>query len=88
MSSTWTVCQFAYPGEDEGFGDIREIHWKGDHIVFEAEPGNWRHWYSISVDDPKPEQKEQIVSRHGFLQEGQTRLAANPGTGCATLFHS
>ncbi|MEJ2203967.1 MAG: prolyl oligopeptidase family serine peptidase [Gemmatimonadota bacterium] len=56
------------PGEDEGFGDIRQIHWKGDHIVFEAEPGNWRHWYSISIDDPEPEPVE-LTPGDGFVMQ-------------------
>lgn len=56
------------PGEDEGFGDIDEIHWKDDHIVFEAEPGNWRHWYSISVDDPKPEPVD-LTPGDGFVMQ-------------------
>lgn len=56
------------PGEDEGFGDIDEIHWKDGHIVFEAEPGNWRHWYSISVSDPRPEPTE-LTPGDGFVMQ-------------------
>lgn len=65
------------PADEEGFGDIDEIHWKGDHIVFEAEPGNWRHWYSISIDDPRPEPieltpGEGFVMQHAFSKDGRT----------------
>jgi dipeptidyl-peptidase 4 len=56
------------PGEEEGFADIRGIQWKGDHIVFEAEPGNWRHWYSISVTDPRPEPVE-LTPGDGFVMQ-------------------
>ena len=31
---------------DTRFNEVRQIQWQGEHIVFEAEPGNWRHWYS------------------------------------------
>jgi len=65
------------PGEEEGFGDIGEVYWKGDHIVFEAEPGNWDHWYSISIDDPQPQPVELtpgegFVMQHAFSKDGQT----------------
>lgn len=65
------------PGEEGGFADIRSIEWRGDHIVFEAEPGNWRHWYSISVDDPKPEPVELtpgdgFVMQRAFSADGRT----------------
>lgn len=67
----------APPGDEEGFGDIDEIHWKGDHIVFEAEPGNWRHWYSVSVSDPRPmpvelTPGEGFVMQTAFSKDGRT----------------
>ena len=43
---------WAAPADSSGFSRINQIQWQGDHIVFEAEPGNWRHWYSISVERP------------------------------------
>lgn len=65
------------PGEEEGFGDIDGIHWEGDHIVFEAEPGNWRHWYSISVENPRAEPVELtpgdgFVMQVAFSKDGRT----------------
>jgi dipeptidyl-peptidase-4 len=65
------------PGVEGGFADIRRIEWRGDHIVFEAEPENWRHWYSISVQDPKPEPValtpgDGFVMQHAFSADGHT----------------
>ena len=56
------------PEAEEGFADIRAIQWQGDHIVFEAEPGNWRHWYSIRVDDPQPLPVE-LTPGDGFVMQ-------------------
>lgn len=69
------------PDVEDGFGDIDRIEWRGDHIVFEAEPGNWRHWYSISVNDPKPEPVE-LTPGDGFVM--QTAFSADG----RTLFYS
>ncbi|MDH3270319.1 MAG: prolyl oligopeptidase family serine peptidase [Gemmatimonadota bacterium] len=65
------------PGEEEGFAEIRSIEWRGGHIVFQAEPGNWQHWYSISVDDPRPEPVELtpgdgFVMQVAFSKDGRT----------------
>ena len=54
--------------EDEGFsGSVNGIHWKGDHIAFEAEPGNWRHWYSVSVERPAARPTE-LTPGEGFVE--------------------
>ena len=54
--------------EDEGFsGSVDGIHWKGDHVVFEAEPGNWRHWYSVSVERPDGRATE-LTPGEGFVE--------------------
>ena len=45
------------PG-DTAFTTLASLRWAGDHVIFQAEPGNWRHWYSISLKDPKPEPVE------------------------------
>ncbi|MFO7261164.1 MAG: prolyl oligopeptidase family serine peptidase [bacterium] len=42
------------PG-DTAFTSLAGLRWAGEHLIFPAEPGNWRHWYSISLKDPKPE---------------------------------
>lgn len=38
------------PPGDSLFGEINSLEWAGDHILFAAEPHNWRHWFSIPVD--------------------------------------
>ncbi|MHB1326970.1 MAG: S9 family peptidase [Gemmatimonadales bacterium] len=37
------------PG-DSAFATIRSIRWAGDHVVFQAEPGEWIRAYAVSVD--------------------------------------
>jgi dipeptidyl-peptidase 4 len=41
------------PG-DTVFARVNRIYWAGDHIVFDAEPDNWRHYYSVSISNPRP----------------------------------
>jgi dipeptidyl aminopeptidase/acylaminoacyl peptidase len=54
---------------DEGFsGSISSIQWQGDHIVFEAEPGNWQHWYSISVERPA-DMPVELTPGDGFVMQ-------------------
>jgi dipeptidyl aminopeptidase/acylaminoacyl peptidase len=36
------------PG-DSAFAQIRNLSWAGDHLLFMAEPGNWRHYFSVSA---------------------------------------
>jgi len=66
----------AAPGEG-GFSNIRSIQWRGSHVVFQAEPDNWQHWYSISVADPRPEPTELtpgegFVMQVAFSRDGET----------------
>ncbi len=69
------------PAGEGGFSDIRSIQWRGEHIVFEAEPGDWRHWYSVAVSDPRPEPVE-LTPGDGFVMQ-----VAFAGDG-QTLFYS
>jgi dipeptidyl aminopeptidase/acylaminoacyl peptidase len=39
------------PG-DSLFTLMTRVVWSGDHILFEAEPNNWRHWFSVPVARP------------------------------------
>jgi dipeptidyl aminopeptidase/acylaminoacyl peptidase len=39
--------------EDTRFSAVQRIEWAGEHLVFQAEPENWRHWFSISTKDPE-----------------------------------
>ncbi|MBI4474076.1 MAG: S9 family peptidase [Acidobacteria bacterium] len=43
------------PPNDTLFGAVTRIYWAGDHIVFDAEPNNWRHYFSVSVSNPQPQ---------------------------------
>jgi len=73
---------WAAPPDDEGFNQIRQIRWAGDHIVFEAEPGNWRHWFSISLQSPEATPKELtpgegIVEQVAFSPDGSVLFYAS-----------
>lgn len=57
----------AAPG-DSASAAIRSITWAGDHLVFEAEPGNWQRWYSISVERPAAEPVE-LTPGEGFVEQ-------------------
>ncbi len=59
---------WAAPPDERGFNDIRQIHWAGDRIVFEAEPENWRHWFSISVESPEATPLE-LTPGDGFVEQ-------------------
>jgi len=34
---------------DSAFSRISNLMWARDHLVFESEPGNWRHYWSVPV---------------------------------------
>ena len=36
------------PG-DEIHREVRSVIWAGDHIIFQAEPGGWRRYYSVAA---------------------------------------
>ena len=54
------------PGDD-AFTQPRGMRWMEDHLVFEAEPDNWRHWFSISVSNPAPAPVE-LTPGDGFAE--------------------
>lgn len=35
------------PADGSGINSIRNLMWAHESLVFEAEPGNWRHYYSV-----------------------------------------
>jgi dipeptidyl-peptidase-4 len=37
------------PGDS--FAGVTAFQWTGSHFVFEAEPANWTHWYSVPAND-------------------------------------
>ncbi len=72
------------PG-DTAFARVNRVYWAGDHIVFDAEPDNWRHYYAVSVSNPKPAPQlltpgEGEVEQVSFSQDGRWLFyAANIG---------
>jgi len=68
--------------DDPRFEGVSSIAWVGDHLLFEAEPGNWRHWFSIAVDDPDPEPTlltpgEGFAEQVAFSKDGRTLYYAS-----------
>ncbi len=52
------------------------LHWAGDHVVFVAEPGGWRHSLSLDTSMAQPEALlltpgEGIVEHVAFSRDGQ-----------------
>ena len=35
--------------DDEIHREVRSVIWAGDHIIFQAEPGGWRRYYSVAA---------------------------------------
>ena len=74
------------PADERGFNQIGQIQWQGDHIVFEAEPGNWRHWFSISVNNPAAgpvelTPGEGYVMQTAFSSDGRTLFYSSNHSG-------
>jgi Tol biopolymer transport system component len=46
---------------------VRRIAWAGDNILFEAEPGNWRHWFSLSTTKANA-QPVDLTPGEGFVE--------------------
>jgi dipeptidyl-peptidase 4 len=53
---------------DTRFAAVRQIHWQGNHLLFEAEPGNWRHWYSVAVQNAQPD-PVHLTPGEGFVEQ-------------------
>jgi dipeptidyl aminopeptidase/acylaminoacyl peptidase len=63
------------PG-DSAFAQVRDLLWANDHILFMAEPGNWRHYFSVSatggIGDPvKLTPGEGIAEHIGLSSDGR-----------------
>jgi dipeptidyl aminopeptidase/acylaminoacyl peptidase len=52
---------------DERFAEVRAIRWQGEHIVFEAEPGEWQHWFALNVAKPD-EGPVELTPGDGFVE--------------------
>ena len=55
------------PG-DSRFDDVRSLFWAGDRILFESEPGNWRHYYSIPTSGTS-EPPVELTPGEGFVEQ-------------------
>jgi dipeptidyl-peptidase 4 len=60
---------------DSLFTLMTRIVWAGDNLLFDAEPNNWRHWFSVSVSRP---QTEPVLLTPG---EGEVEQVAFSGDG-------
>ncbi len=72
------------PGTDE-FGSISDLMWAHDHLVFQSEPGNWRHYWSVPVEGHEGDPRELtpgegMVEYVALSKDGRTLYyAANMG---------
>jgi dipeptidyl-peptidase 4 len=53
--------------EDTRFAEVRAIVWAGEHILFEAEPAEWRHWFAVAARGGT-RQPIQLTSGDGFVE--------------------
>lgn len=53
--------------QDSAFSRVRSLMWADDHLVFEAEPGNWRHYWSVPVAGHEGEPKH-LTPGDGFAE--------------------
>jgi dipeptidyl aminopeptidase/acylaminoacyl peptidase len=71
--------------DDPGFNQIGNLMWADQSLVFEAEPGNWRHYYSVSVSGHEGDPRELttgegLVEYVSLSKDGRTLYyAANMG---------
>jgi len=52
---------------DSAFSQVRNLMWARDHLVFEAEPGNWRHYWSVPVSGWEG-QPTELTPGEGFAE--------------------
>jgi len=53
--------------EDTVFSRIRSVRWAGEHVLFEAEQGEWRHIYSLPVSS-RASEPEDLTPGEGFAE--------------------
>ncbi|MEZ4425802.1 MAG: prolyl oligopeptidase family serine peptidase [Gemmatimonadota bacterium] len=68
------------PG-DSLLSEVREILWAGDHILFQAEPDGWRHYWSVPADRVSSEARlltpgDGIAEQIGLSADGRTLFYA------------
>jgi dipeptidyl-peptidase-4 len=52
---------------DSAFSRISNLMWGRDHLIFESEPGNWRHYWSVPVSGREGMPKE-LTPGEGFAE--------------------
>jgi len=52
---------------DSAFSRVSNLMWARDHLVFEAEPGNWRHYWSVPVSGHEGMPRE-LTPGEGFAE--------------------
>ena len=62
--------------DDTVFVGIRSIQWTGEHVIFRAEPDNWRHYYSVPISGRRTEPEdltpgEGIAEYIGLSSDGE-----------------
>jgi len=71
--------------QNPSFTSINSLMWAHDHLVFRADPGNWRHYFSVSVAGHEGDPKELtpgdgLVEYVSLAKDGRTLYyAANMG---------
>ncbi len=71
--------------QDDGFESISNLMWGHDNLVFQAEPGNWRHYWSVPVEGHEGDPMELtpgdgLVEYVSLSKDGRTLYyAANMG---------
>ena len=53
--------------QDSAFSRVRNLMWAHDHLVFEAEPENWRHYWSVPVEGHEGDPKH-LTPGEGFAE--------------------
>ena len=53
--------------QDSAFSRVSNLMWAHDHLVFESEPGNWRHYWSVPVAGHEGAPKE-LTPGEGFAE--------------------
>ena len=61
---------------DRVFNNINNIQWAGNNVIFQLEPEEWIRFYSVAVNNPKPEPitltpGEGMVEHTGLSSDGR-----------------
>jgi dipeptidyl aminopeptidase/acylaminoacyl peptidase len=53
--------------QDSAFSRVGNLMWADDHLVFEAEPGNWRHYFAVPASGHEGDPLE-LTPGEGFAE--------------------